>query len=98
MPNSQALQIFYGTIPLIATIFLAIWINNQRIGELSKRIDDSSRRFDDFSRRFDDFTKRIDDLRTYMASEIVSLREFIRSEIRRLEQRIERIEHPIVRG
>lgn len=75
--NNQALQVFYGTIPLIVVILLAIWINNKRIEELSKRIDD---------------------LRSYMTSEIASLREFIRSEIRRVEDRIERLEHPILRS
>ena len=63
MPTSLALQTFYGTIPLIFVIVMAIWINNQRLTELSKRIDDLSVALN----------KRIDDLRVYIHSEIQRL-------------------------
>jgi hypothetical protein len=73
-PNVEALQVFYGSIPVIATILIALWSNNRRIDDLR-----------------DSFSK-------LLKSEIDGLREFIRSEIRRLEDRIERLEHPIVRA
>jgi hypothetical protein len=45
--------------------------------------------------------KRIDDLRTNLTglirSEVGGLREFVRSEIKRVEERIERLEHPVSR-
>ena len=88
MPVNLPIQIFLGTIPIITTIFIAIWINNQRMAELSKRIDDQA----------GNLGKRLDDLRTYMTNEMIGLRDFIRSENRRLDERIERIEHPIVRS
>lgn len=54
------------------------------------------------NKRMDELSKRIDDLRDsftkLLSSEIGGLREFIRSEIRRLEERIQRLETPIVRG
>lgn len=67
MPDSQALQVFYGSIPLIVVILLAIWINNQRIGELSKRIDDL--------RAY--MTSEIASLREFIRSEIRRLEERI---------------------
>lgn len=42
--------------------------------------------------------KRIDDLKDNLTSQIDGLREFIRSEVKRLEERIERLEHPLLRG
>lgn len=39
-PDNTALQVFYGTLPLIGTAVLAIWNNNSRLNEISKRIDD----------------------------------------------------------
>lgn len=65
--NSAVVQI---TLPLIVTIFVAVWIGNHQLEVFSKHIDE----------RFND------------------LREFIRSEIKRLEDRIERLEHPILRS
>ena len=73
-PNIEALQVFYGSIPVIVTILIAVFSNNKRLDDLGKRIDDLR----------DSFGKQL-------ASEIGGLREFIRSEIRRLEDRIERI-------
>jgi hypothetical protein len=43
-PDNSALQVFYGTLPLIGTAVLAIWNNNKRLDDLktalNKRIDD----------------------------------------------------------
>ncbi|MDQ2712470.1 MAG: hypothetical protein M3Y24_09630 [Acidobacteriota bacterium] len=40
MPTTQALQVFYGTLPLIGAIPLATWNNSKRLDELSNRITD----------------------------------------------------------
>jgi hypothetical protein len=58
-PTNAALQVFYGTLPLIATALLAMWNNNARLTELSKRMDDLGKRVDDLR---GDLGKRIDDL------------------------------------
>lgn len=52
MPTGQALQVFYGTLPLVAAILLANWNNNKRLDDLNKRIDDLGT----------SLNKRIDDL------------------------------------
>ncbi len=43
-PSAQALQVFYGTLPLVAAILLTNWNNNRRLEDLkvslNKRIDD----------------------------------------------------------
>ncbi len=44
MPNTEAIQVFYGTIPLVAAILLTNRNNNKRLDDLkvsiNKRIDD----------------------------------------------------------
>jgi hypothetical protein len=46
VPNDSALQVFYGTLPVVAAILLANWNNNKRLDDLktslNKRIDDLS--------------------------------------------------------
>lgn len=44
MPNNEALQVFYGSIPVIITVFVAVFTNNKRLDDLreglSARITD----------------------------------------------------------
>jgi len=65
MPNSQALQVFYGVLPVVAAILLAHWNNNKRLEELSKRIDDLnaslSARITDLKSSTEQRFNRIDD-------------------------------------
>jgi low affinity Fe/Cu permease len=42
--------------------------------------------------------RRIDDLRSEMVARFEGLRDLLRSEIKRLEERLERLEHPVARG
>jgi low affinity Fe/Cu permease len=42
--------------------------------------------------------RRIDDLRSEMVARFEGLRDLLRSEIKRVEERIERLEHPVARG
>jgi hypothetical protein len=54
------------------------------------------------NRRIDDLhsemVARIADLRTEMVARFEGLRDLLRSEIRRLEERIDRLEHPVARA
>jgi hypothetical protein len=44
MPTDSALQVFYGTLPVVGAILLANWNNNKRLDDLktslNKRMDD----------------------------------------------------------
>jgi hypothetical protein len=40
MPTDDALQVFYGTVPLIAAILLANWNNYKRLDDVNRRVDD----------------------------------------------------------
>ncbi len=64
-PDNSALQIFYGTIPLVGAILLANWNNNSRLKELSNRMDDLkvslNKRIEDLQ---SSLNRRIDDLST----------------------------------
>ena len=68
-PDNSALQVFYGTLPLMGAVILAIWNNNARLTELSKRMDDINAML---SKRMDDMNialnKRIDDLTTVVTN------------------------------
>ena len=67
----------------------------RRIGDfrdaMNKRFDDSNnstnKRFDDMNRRFDDVNRRFDDFR-----------DLLKSEVKRIEERLERLEHPVIQG
>jgi len=73
-------------------ILMGVLFSNSRITDLrvyfDKRFDAVDRRFDEMERRFDqrfaDIDHRLDDLK-----------DFIKSEVRRLEDRLERLEHAI---
>jgi hypothetical protein len=53
-----------------------------------------NRRIDDLR---DSLTKRIDDLRDSMNKRFDDLHDLLKSEVKRVEERLERLEHPIVR-
>lgn len=82
-------------IVILAGIAFGVLFSNSRITDLrshlDKRIDDSNAAL---GKRMDESNaglgKRIDDSN-------ISLRDFIRSEINRLEDRLKRLEHPIFR-
>ena len=77
-PDSSALQVFYGTIPLIGAILLANWNNNLRLKELSNRMDDLKVALNN----------RIDDLNTATTSGFKDVKD----QIGRLENRIADLE------
>jgi hypothetical protein len=39
LPNNLALQVFYGTIPVIALVLVGAWSSNKRLGEIARRLD-----------------------------------------------------------
>jgi hypothetical protein len=89
MPNLQALQVFYGTIPLIAIFLVAIWTNNKRIDDLRT---DLVARIEALDKRLGE---KIDGLRTEMQALDKRISEKIDSLEKRLVERIERLEHPL---
>jgi len=50
------------------------------------------------SRSIAHLDKRIDDLRAELNHRFDDLKDWIRSEVKRLEERIEHIEHPIIKS
>jgi Tfp pilus assembly protein PilN len=63
---------------------LGFYFQSRSIAHLDKRIDDLRA---EMNARFGEISHRFDDLK-----------DWIRSEVKRLEDRIERIEHPVVKG
>lgn len=53
-----------------------------------------NRRIDDLR---DSMNRRFDDLRETMNKRFDDLHDLLRSEVKRIEERLERLEHPIVR-
>jgi len=92
MPNLQALQVFYGTIPLIAIFLVAVWTNNKRLDDLrsdvNTRIEQIGTRFADLEKRL---SEKIDAMDKRVSEKIDALEK-------RLVERIERLEHPLVKG
>jgi hypothetical protein len=60
----------------------------------NRRIDDLR---DAMNQRFSSMDARFSDLSGKMDSRFVDMKDFIKSEISRLEDRIERLEHPVAR-
>jgi tetrahydromethanopterin S-methyltransferase subunit G len=56
LPSDNALQVFYGTLPVVGAILLANWNNNKRLDDLNKRLDDLKT----------SLNKRLDDLAAQM--------------------------------
>ncbi|HLH00618.1 MAG TPA: hypothetical protein VKX49_30210 [Bryobacteraceae bacterium] len=66
---------------IVGGYLLGMYFQNRRIDDLR---DSMNKRFDDTNKRFDDMNKRFDDMR-----------ELLKSEVQRVEQRIDRLQHPI---
>ena len=61
--NTSALLPFLTTaLPIMVTIFLAVWMNGKGFDGLQKRLDDTNKRFDEVYRHFDEVNKRFDDV------------------------------------
>lgn len=73
---------------LLFGILLGVLYNNRSIGHLDTRVSDSTSHL----------SSRIDDLNRHEEARHSDLKDFFKSEIRRLEERIARLEQPIVRS
>lgn len=78
IPSDSALQVFYGTLPVVAAILLANWNNNKRLDDLNKRIDDLK----------GSLHKRIDDLASQMTTGFTD----VKTGLARLETRVSDLE------
>ena len=73
---------------LLFGILLGVLYNNRSIGHLDTRVSDSTNHL----------SFRIDDLNRHEEARHSDLKDFFKSEIRRLEERIARLEQPIIRS
>jgi len=73
---------------LLFGILLGVLYNNRSIGHLDTRVSDSTNHL----------SSRIDDLNRHEEARHSDLKDFFKSEIRRLEERIARLEQPIIRS
>jgi len=72
---------------IVGGYLLGIYFQSRSISHLEHRIDDLR----------DSLTTRIDDLRDSMNKRFDDLHDLLKSEVKRVEERLERLEHPIVR-
>ncbi len=75
---------------IVVGYLFGFYFQNRRIDDLrdsiNQRFEGMNRRFDDINQRFGDMNQRFNDLK-----------DFIKAENSRLEDRIERLEHPVAR-
>lgn len=72
---------------IVGGYLLGIYFQSRSIGHLDHRIDDLR----------ESLSARIDDLRESMNKRFDDLHDLLKSEVKRVEGRIERLEHPVVR-
>ena len=77
-------QLWGAVVVIVLGYVLGFYFQSRSIAHLDKRIDDLRA---EINARFAEVNHRFDDLK-----------DWIRSEMKRLEERIERIEHPVVKG
>jgi polyhydroxyalkanoate synthesis regulator phasin len=80
---------------------VAVVVLGYVIGFYFQRRDIDKKLETNLNRRIDDLRSemvaRIDNLRSEMVARFEGLRDLLRSEIKRLEERIDRLEHPVAR-
>jgi hypothetical protein len=79
---------------IVGGYLLGIYFQSRSIAHLDRRIDDLR---DAMTTRFDAMTTRFNDLRETMNKRFDDLHDLLKSEVKRVEDRLERLEHPIVR-
>ena len=77
-------QLWGAVVVIVLGYVLGFYFQSRSIAHLDKRIDDLRA---EINARFAEVNHRFDDLK-----------DWIRSEVKRLEERIERTEHPVVKG
>ena len=88
----------WGQVLVIAPGYvLGFYIQSRQIDALRDAInegfDGTEKRFDDMNQRFGDMNQRINSI----AARFSDLKDFIKTEVSCLEDRIDRLEHPVVR-
>jgi hypothetical protein len=72
---------------IVGGYLLGVYFQSRSIAHLDRRIDDLR----------DSLSKRLDDLRETMNRRFDDLHDLLKSEVKRVEERLDRLEHPIVR-
>jgi hypothetical protein len=89
MPSDGALQVFYGTLPVVAAILLANWNNNKRLDDLNKRMDDLKTSLNTRIRDLDtSLNKRGSDLATQMTTGFAD----VKASLAKLDMRVSDLE------
>lgn len=87
---------------IVGGYLLGVYFQNRSSAQVNKRIDDLRNeltgRFSDTNSRLGDMNNRISHLEVGVDRRFSDLRDFIHSEIRRVEDRIDRLERPILRS
>lgn len=82
---------------IVGGYLLGIYFQNRSISHLDGRIDDLR---DSLGRRIDDLrdsvNKRFDDLNQSFNKRFDDSHDLLKSEVKRLDERLDRLEHPIV--
>ena len=81
-------QLWGAVVVIVLGYVLGFYFQSRSIAHLDTRIDDLRAELDN----------RIDDLRAELNHRFDDLKDWIRSEVQRLEERIEHLEHPVVKG
>jgi hypothetical protein len=72
---------------IVGGYLLGVYFQSRSIAHLDRRIDDLR----------DSLSKRLDDLRETMNKRFDDLHDLLKSEVKRVEERLDRLERPIVR-
>jgi hypothetical protein len=81
-PSNDAVQVFYGTLPLLGGIMLAAWNNNKRLDHFNKRLDDLKT----------SLSKQMNDMNTALNKRINDLVGRIDSGFQQVNERIGKLE------
>ncbi len=74
---------------------------NQRLDDVNQRFTDTNQRLNDMNQRLNDMNQRLNDMNQRlndMEGRFSDLKDFIKAENSRPEDRIERLEHPVARS
>lgn len=85
-------QLWAGVAVVVLGYVIGFYFQRRDIDKLESSLN---RRIDDLR---SEMVARISDLRSEMVARFDGLRDLLRSEIMRVEERIERLEHPVARG
>ncbi len=91
----SAQQLWSAVAVVMLGYIVGFYFQHREIDGLNRRIDDLR---SEFNALRSEMNARIDDLRSELNARFAALHELLKSEIKRLGDRLDRIERPIVRG